>query len=641
MNELSCLIKVETTIDDKKFYIIQEVESKMEHLIPKNQIQTFKNIKPFNKYDFLKEFNPNHNRTYLSIIHPNFKLGQERDLRILNTLEVEGKTYFELETDYNTPLTVRALNSQENLKNIKCKVVGYKRGRPRLRNIQTSNSEWNVGDIIPFKIKNYGQFKDKSENLIDCVVLEIPDSSETIEIRTQHWQNANDWKFEDINCKIIGVLPNGLPKLITYDYRHPNYTVGETYDFIVAGFQDKTSYKGFNYKIINLTDNFNNSYEVLAIPNQENKIKKDEIIQCKVDNINTRLHLKQVNSKDPFFYEFDEIITNETLEKKYFLRYLDKDDESNLKLKSQYEQESGFWVFTYCNQILTKIKHEESVRKNLPEVLKIIQLHTEFENWILSSGILRAIKDDSERRQTKLKTLQIINNNNLETLAINSILDFKVVELYQRQLDNTNFKEVFYLVKHSDFENINEIEFLNFLTTIVSTDKENSYVIKKLIFYINKSLEVYKNSLKQEHFILSQNLKSDQEKEITKYVNWLYIQIYLSNLANLVEESNILTSKFYRFNTLLNINKSNNEKLLLNAFYIISNSTKKHSIPVKLKNSNIEISFTQLKDNPNKSNDANLLVNKCFKTKIIEKHYNGFKAKIGDTSGFFTFSKHI
>lgn len=637
MNELSCLIKEETTIEDKVFYIIQENETKKEHLIPKNQIQTFENIKPFNKYDFLKEFNSNHNRTYLSIIHPDFKLGQERDLRILNTLEIEGNTYFELESDYYTPLTVRALSWQGEFKKIKCKVVGYKRGRPRLKNIETGNSIWNIGEVIPFKIKGYSQFKDKSANIIDSVILQIPNSSEEIEIRTQHWQNRNDWTFKDINCKIIGILSNDMPKLITYDSRHPNYKIGETYDFIVSCFLDKKSYKGFNYKVINLTDKFNNSYEVLAIPNQENKIKKDEVIQCIVDNINTRLHLKQVNSEDPFFYEFDEIVTNETLKKKYFLKYLDKEDEFNLKLKSQYEQKSGFWVFTYCNQILTRIKHEESTRKNLNEVLKIIELHTEFENWILSSGILRAIKDDDERKLTKLKTLQIIDNNNLETLAIKSILDFKVADLYQRQLDNTNFKEIFYLIKHSDFENINEIEFLKFLTTIESSDKENSYIIKKLIYFINKSLEVYKNSLKQEYFILSQNLKSDQKKEITKYVNWIYIQIYLSNLANLVEETNILTSKFYRFNTLLNINKSDNEKLLLNAFYIISNASKRHDLPVKLKNNTIEVSFTQLDNNPNKSNDENLLIGRFVKTKIIEKHYNGFKAKIGKTSGFLPF----
>ncbi|GHC60992.1 RNA-binding domain-containing protein [Ulvibacter litoralis] len=636
MNEICCLIKNETTVDDKSFYIIQESESKKEHLIPINQIHTFKNIKPFKKYNFLKEYNPNQNKTYLSIIHPDFKIGHERELNIIGSFEIDEKTYFELESDYEKPLTVRALNWQDNLQKVKCKVVGYKRGRPRLKNIETGNSEWNIGDIIPFTIKEFSQFTDKSDNIIDCVVLEIPNSNETIDIRTQNWQNQKDWSFKNINCKVIGVLGNGLPKLITYDTRHPHFVVGKTYDFIVTGFTDKTSYKGFNYKVINLIDKFNNSFEVLAIPNQENKIKIDETIECKIDNINTRIHLKQVNSKDPFFYEFDEIVEDESLKKKYFLKHLEKDDEYNLKLKSQYEQESGFWVFTYCNYILTKIKYEESIRRNLSEVLKIIDLHTFFENWILTSGILRAIQDDDERKLTKLKVLQIIENNSLEKKAIKAILDFKIPDLYQRQVNDTNFKEIYYLIKYSDFENINEIEFLKFLSSIKSTKNENRYIIKRLIYYINRSLEIYKNSLKQEYFILSQNLKSEQKGEIIKYVNWIYIQIYLSGLADLVVESNILISKFYRFNTLLLINKADSEKLLLNAFYIISNSTKKHNIPVVLKNNNIEITLSQLEDNPNKFIALNL-DEEYFKTIIVQKHYNGFKATIGETEGFLPF----
>ncbi len=636
MNEICCLIKNETTVDDKNFYIIQENESKKEHLIPINQIHTFKNIKPFKKYNFLKEYNPNHNKTYLSIIHPDFKIGQERELNIIGSFEIDEKTYFELESDFKKPLTVRAFNWQKTLRKVKCKVVGYGRGRPRLKNIETGNSEWHIGEIIPFSIKEFSQFKDRKDNKIDCVILEIPKSSETISLRTLRWQNPEDWAYNNIYCKIVGILGNGLPKLIAFDSRHPYYAVNQTYKFRVTGFNDKITRKGSKLKIINLSDEYSNSLEVVAIPNQENKIKIGEIIECKVDNINTRIHLRQVNTKDPFFYEFDEIVEDKFLKKKYFLKELEKDDEYNFKLKSQYEQESGFWVFTYCNYILTKIKYEESIRRNLTEVLKIIDLHTFFENWILTSGILRAIQDDDERKLTKLKVLRILENNSLEKKAIEAILDFKIPELYQRQANYANFTEIYYLIKYSDFENINEIELLKFLSSIKSFKKENRYIIKRLVYYINRSLEIYKNSLKQEYFILSQNLKPEQKKEIIKYLNWIYIQIYLSSLADLVVESNILISKFYRLNTLLLNNKTESEKLLLNAFYIISNSTKKHNIPVVLKNNSIEITLSQLEDNPNKFIALNL-DEEYFKTIIVQKHYNGFKATIGEIEGFLPF----
>lgn len=637
MNEINCLIIEEKAIDSKMFYLIQDNYSKDEYLIPKNQIQTFKNINLQEKYNFIKEFHSNYNKTFLSIIHPEFKIGEKKELKIINTIDIEGTNYFELESDYIRPLTVIVLPGQENLKTIECEIVSYRSGRPRLKNIQTRISKWEIGEIYPFKVNGFSQFRDKSNEIIDSVIIEIPDSNEKIEIRTQHWQNSVDWTFKEIYCKVIGILNNGLPKLITFDSRHPHFKIDEVYDFKVISFIEKISYKGYNYKTIAITDSYDNTYEVVAIPNQENKIKKGETIQCKVEDINTRLHLKQFNSKDPFFYDFDEIIDDEELKKNYFLKYLNNEDEFNLKLKSQYEQKSAFWVFTYCNQILTKIKHKESLRGNLTEVLKIIELHTKFENWLLSSGILRALQED-ERKITKIKILQIINNNSVEKLAIESIKEFKVSELYKRQIDNLNFDEIFYFIKHSAFENINEIEFLNLLITINSaeTEIENKHIIKKLITYINRSLEVYRNSLKQEYFILSQSLKADQKAEIIKYVNWIYIQIYLANLANLTEESNILISKFYRFNTLLNNNKINNEKLLLNAFYTISNSKKKHRIPVKISNNNLIILFNELEDNPNKSDNFKFDGNQTT-TKLIQKHYYGFKATLGKVNGFLPF----
>ena len=63
-NQISCLIKDEKSIEDKSFYIIQENVSKKEHIIPKNQIHTFKNIKLLENYFFLKEYNQNHQKTY-------------------------------------------------------------------------------------------------------------------------------------------------------------------------------------------------------------------------------------------------------------------------------------------------------------------------------------------------------------------------------------------------------------------------------------------------------------------------------------------------------------------------------------------------------------------------------------------------
>jgi exosome complex RNA-binding protein Csl4 len=638
MNEIVCVIKDKRTIDDKTFFIIQEKATKIEHLIPINQFENFRDIKPFDEYKFVKEINLNDNKTYLSIIHPNFEIGQELELKIVKILEIEGEKFYELESNYQKPLTVKVFDWQKNHEFVKCKVVGYKRGRPRLKNIETINNQWKIGEVKPFKILEFSKIINNSKNEINIVVIQIPDSTERSYVIAKNWQNPIDWHFKDIFCKIIDILNNGLPKLISFDSRHPHYELGKDYHFKVIDFTEKSSIKGLKYKVINVADEHDNSYEVIANLNLENTIKIGDIIECKVESINTRLQLKQVK-RDPYFYDFDEIISDQILKNKYFLKLIEKNEEFNSKLKLQYEQKSGFWVFTYCNFILTRLKNEESERRNLTEVLKIIDIHTEFENWILKSGILRAIQDDEERKSTKLKTQQIIEDNTLEKNVISSIIDFKINELFLRIRNKVNFKEIYYFIKHSNIENIEEIELLKILISIKNINDDQKDIINKLIQHINKSLEVYKGSLKQDYFILTQRLKSNQQKEIVKYVNWIYIQILLSKLANLIEESNILISKYYRFNTLLIENKSSNEKLLLNAFFIISNSTNDHDIPVNLDNGKLEIQLDVLNDNPNELNFNSLTG--IYKTKITKKHYKGFRATIDKINGFLPFNNIV
>lgn len=631
MNEVICLIKEETTIENKDYYLIQESISKKEHFIPRDQI--FKNAKQYSEYNFLKEVNPKRNFEYLSIIHPEFTIGQEKILSIIKFIEDGNLRFFELESDFRIPLTVKAFAWQKSFTEIKCKVVGYKKGIPKLKNIDNRNDLWKEGDIISLKIQKFGQILDRNGILIDVVCLELPDSKDIIKIRTQPWQNKSEWNFDDITCEVVGISQNGLPKLRTYDSRHPHYVIGETYEFTIEEFRDKSLKTGGLIKVIKLIDKFNNQQEVLAIPNQENRLKKGDVIECRIENINSRIHLRQVNTKDPFFYKFHDIINDEILEKKYFTYYLNDKGEYNLRLKTQYEQESAFWVFTYCNYILTKIKNEESRRRNLKSVLQIINLHNKIENWIISKGILRAITNSDERKRIKTKTNFIILNNELEKSAIEYILNFKHQEFYSDQLKNLNFNEVYFFLKHANFDSFNELEFLKFITKIKTIDKDQKHPLTKLKGYIHRSVEVYKSSMKQEYFIFSHELNPIQKKEITKYLNWIYIQIIICDLINSVEDSNILKAKFYRINTYLIRDKIVNEKLLLNAFFIISNPSNEHKIPVEIRENRIHILINEIKDNPNTSKP--LRISDDYTTiNVVQKHYNGFKCKKDEVNGF-------
>ena len=636
MNEIKCLIKTTTYINDKEFYIVQEQSSKEEHYIPSNQIKIFENISLNQNYDFIKEFNPTLNKTFLTIIHPEYRIGQVVVFDIEKKVKINDRIYFYLKSEYNRTLSIEAFNWQEKLEKIKCKIVGYKRGFPVLKNIDTSNSNWTFGDNKTFKIKDYGKIQNKKNEDIDAIIIEDNNGNE-LTIRAGKWHKKSLWKYEDITCKVIGVAWNGLPKLIINDNRHPLYNVGEKHKFKIKNFEDKTLFNGVKIKVINLSDSVGEKYEVKALPNQENKLKINDEIECEIIDINTRIHLKQVNIDDPFYYNYNEILDNKELKEKYFDKYLNDEDEYNSRLKSQYIQRSGFWVLTYCNHILTKIKQELVRRNNLTEILQILELHNQFENWILKKGILRAIKNEDERKLIKVKTLQIIENNKSEKYVVESILDYNEKAFFEKQIKQTDFKEIFYFVRHSNFASLNEIEFLKFIKDVsinIKIDSANYYFIKRLIILIQKSRIDFQDSIYQDYFILSQNLEFNERVKIEKYINWVFVEFTLTRLIQLNEESNLLLSKFYRLNTFL-INDFNiNQKLLLNAFFIISNPENKFESHTKLIDNKIQIVSNDLIENPNQK-EAILDHNRQYHlANIDEKHYQGFKLSIGETQGF-------
>lgn len=635
MNIIKCILKNPTLIESKEYYKVQEEYTKEVHNIPVNQIEIFDDLESNKTYDFIKEFNPINNKTYLSIIPPKYIIGNEIEFDIKEIKYVDDRIFFELKSEYLFPLSVRSLPWQKDLDTVKCKIVGYKRGKPVLKNIDLRNNEWIIGETKSFKINGYGKISDRRGIERDGFIIKIKGGYE-IKVKTGQWHKPDLWKFDDIKCKIIGLTKNGFPKLVINDKRHPLYNIGETYKFIVKGFEDKVLHSGTKIKVIKLIDKLGFNYEVMSLPNQENKLKTNQDIDCEVVDINSRLNLKQVNIDDPFYFKFEDVINDKSLKRKYFDNYLNDDDEFNLRLKSQYTQRSGFWVLTYCNHILTRIKSELSIRNDLTGVIDVLDLHSNFEEWILNKGILRAINNSDERKLTKRKIHNIIDNNKSEKHVINSILNFEENEFFVKQKEKVDFREIFYFIKHSNFSNIDEIKFLKFISCIKEIDSSNNHYIKRLINYIYKSLSIYKDYLYQDYFILSQNLKEDKKSSIIKYKNWLFIEISLTRFLDLNEETNLLISKFYRLNTYLISNYSINKKLLLNSFYIISNLDKKFEVPINPIEKKIDIDLDKLPENPNEGK-TNIKTKKFYLSKITEKYYNGCKLYIDKTTGFLPY----
>jgi len=635
MKEVECEIKDIFSIDEKDFYLVQEKETGEKHYVPKNQIDILVKVNYSDYYTFIKEYNPNHNKTYLSLILPKYRLGNEIEFDVINKTTINNTLIFELKSEYSPILTVRGYDWQEEQKKIKCKIVGYKRGRPKLRNIDSRNSNWRIDEIKLFKIKGFGNYIDGKGIEQDAIIIETEKGDE-IKVKSGKWHTSSFWTFQDIKCKIIGIAKNGLPKLIVYDNRHPIYKKGSSYKFNVVRFETKILNSGNAIEVIKLSDQTQFMYEVLALPNQCNKLNIGQEIECEVTEINTNLHLKQINVEDPFFYYFKDIIDDKTVKNKYFDKYL---NDENIKLKSQYIQRSGFWVFTYCNYVLSDIKFNAIQRKDLNELIEIINLHTKFEEWILNKGILQAINEDKDRKQTKTKIQQIISNNQSELKILTYILQFQEEQFFSEQNEKINYKELYYFIKYSNFETINEIQLLNLLkanSNKSNISTESYHYITRLINYITKNISNLKESFQQYYFILSKDLKKKEKQIIKRYINWLILEFELTQIINLTVESNILLAKIYKFYTLLISDFDENKKLLLNAFYVVSNTNEKFKLPIEETDEDLELIIKELPDNPNQGNTID--ISKSFySAHIIEKHYKGYKLFIGDMPGFLPY----
>jgi len=638
MKEVECFIKNIVKNGDSEYYVIEEITTKEEFIIPFNQFSAPINIKGDKTYFFTKEYNQELNKTFLNYIDPNFKIGTEHVFEIEEVFEIGVNKYFSLKSNFIKKLTVKASIWQYEFSEVKCKIIGYRRGIPVLSNIDTTNDKWIIGEDKYFKIKDFSKTKNRNGDEFDTVVV-YTENEKYVEVRTNQWQKKAIWFFEDIKCVIIGLDSDCFPKLKVTDNRHPFFKIGEKYNFNINNFSNKLTTSDKNILLIILTDEKGFYHEVLGMPNQDKSLKIGDTIECLVQNIDYKLFLKQVEMRDPFFSSFENIVSYDKYYKKYFEVFVNDDDYDNTQLKNQYNLKSAFWVMTYCNFILPKLKYDLSKRKDFNELAIVIELHTEIEKWILNKGLLRSIVDENERKNTKLKVSQIIEDNNVELLVVNEIINSKGTYNLEKINENIIFKYIFFNLKNLELFLFDEIFFINYLIKV----KENKIIEKSKIQYISKILSFSRKqksslvtSITHDYFILSSDNNLFEKRNLEKFVNWLYIELILSNLLNLEYEYNIILSQFYRFFFYLENDSVSKKKLLLNAFYVISNSNNPQKASINFVENKLVIDYKSLIDNPNVGNfvktDSPFIL-----AKIIQKHRQGCHLLIDNTNGFLPY----
>ena len=612
--------------NDKEYYPIINLNTKEEHLIPCSQIELFKSFDSKKKYEFKTNFIKSKNRTYLTIIHPKYPINAKIKFAINDIKEFYYNKYFMLDSDYFEPLSVECFDWQKDLTHVQCRVIDYKRGKPILRNIDTTNSKWNVDDIAEFKIKGKSLINGKRGEKIEALELFI-DNTETQKVKIFEWQKLNHWKYDNLKCKVNGINSYGKPILMPFDDRHPYYKIGNVYNFIYERSINKVDNKGSKFSVIKLLDEHLLSYSVKALPNQKIDFKEGDKIECKVEDICFKVKLKQVY-KDPFFYKYNEIESDKYSYDNFFLPYLNRDEEFSSRLRTQYQGESAFWVFTYCNKVIPYVKNDLIKNYNLLEIKRLVDNQLLFENWILKSGILKAFSSSDDRKLVKKKVEDVIYKCQIERNIIDKINDFSLNEYIENEKTKISYIEIYYIIQYSTIQTLSVKDFLNF----EKVEEEDLYFIEKVIKSIERQKnDYYLQSFKQ-YFVPASKKDNSEIQRFYKYLEWTYLQLKFNELIGDIRNKNLQTANIYRFYSQISTKSKERRKLLLNAFDVLTNINENNDYSAIDLNGKLEINIEKL--NSFSMSNEQLDLSKTYKSEIIEKHYKGFKVKVGNYSGY-------
>lgn len=636
MNIIKCEIIRRELIQEECIYLIRNILSRELHRLNSQHIEIFDNVQVGNIYSFVDEENHSVGKRFLNIIHPDFHLGNEINIKIEKTICIDAKDYFLLKTPYRKEITTYLKEWQSELKDLNFKVMGYKRGIPILKNIDNRNNKWKVGSQEFFKIISYGKIKDyKNDNQLDGIKVQI-ENDLTKDIKGSFLHREGVWTFDDIRCMIIGIDRDGIPKLKICDSRHPTFIVGDQYDFIIQSFRKKTLTSGSIISVIDLKGIDSLLYEVIQFPNQENRLKIGDSIKCKVVELGINVKLIQVEIGDSYFYTFEEIVGDAHRYQNYFQNFLNEENEYNIRLKNQYDSKSGFWVITYCNYIIPRLKKDFRKRKNIKELIEIINLNTILENWILQKGMLKSINDQNERKIAKKKIESILRRNSIELNILKKILLFKEDNLFKNVDQNELFETLYYYLLNKELEGIKVSHFTKFIMNLPHSgiSEHDIHYISRITDLIRSFITKIKQKFDLNYFILTNNLQSYQKTEINIYINWLYVILKLNEISQNVLGTNLVLSEIYRYKFYLEESYDDKKSLLLNAFDVVSNVHENNIISIVFSAELQQIIIA--KNNLKKFNyqKIEVLKDKSYKTIIKEKHYKGYKVKVDQIEGF-------
>lgn len=628
-----------------EYFIISENGTKKEYLLPKTQV--FWELKIYNTYEFFIEFTQNSEKEYINVINPDFPIGKELIFDIKGLEIINGKTKFKVELFKNKFCYVNILENQNhNLKSVKCKILKYSRGLPVLKNIEFSNEYFKLDEVYEFEIKEFSKsISKKTGEEIECIVLSHKDLNQNITIKALSWFTKKLWTQNKLNCKVIGYENDFVPKLLINDTRHPYFKIGDIIELEIENFEIKTNSKtNQDFYIINCFDFNNEKHQVPAIPNQERRCKKGDMIKCEIRDITHKLILIQVDIDDPYFYKFEEICNNQDFFKKYFKENSIFSQNDNLefwyqKLKHQYDSRHGFWVFSYCNKVLPILYNISIKRKDFVTAREINAVLIHFENWILKNGIITAFQNKKLKEVTKKAVKSTLNYSNFKEDVLSFILNNDFDNLIKFIKENKNAYLLYLALDYSPLKLFKPREIILVIKMLI-TNEENDYYLEKISDLIDKRKLIFINDLNDNYFVLNNLSNNISFENLSLFKEWSFIQFKIYDGINKKDKRKLILSKLLRY-SVSNLNSKNHKEDLLKLAYQILNSTEK-IIDLNIDNeSNIKIeNLIENKENDIVVNQKwekfiEIFKNKSWiKVRVFEKYLNGFKVEYDGLIGF-------
>jgi len=657
MIETICRIEEKLQIEGKEYFKLVEISNKVDYIVP--LIQLFDdNLCIGSEYKFYKQYNSKLGKYFIMQEHPYYKINKSYDFTIKRkeyNLENGKIESFVIIDCYNNELRMQSTNWQSEKwekETLHCLVISFSRKGLILRNIDFSNLPYKIGEVYEFKILGFSEYKDNKNQSIPSVLVENYDESE-INVTALNWQNKALWKFQTLFCEVLKYNSVGIPLLKNRDVRHPLFEVGQKYDFKVKGLKIKPDLNNENkkYNIIELFGLDNCVHETNALPGQMINLKEGDSIKCIVVSIGFNLRLNQTNIKDPYFSSIEDIVKDKELIRKFFDKTIsDKEDEDSIELTSKYESNSAFWIFTFCNKILTRYFKEYIDRYDYKTSKQIAELIIIFEIFIIKNGIITSFPDEKARKNTLIKAKQQLEKYKkikdvLTILEGSNLNDFFTNK--RDSINNSNIDELYYVLLFADINRIEIDLFVTYLTAILTSTSLSDQNVFSLI-QLDKSIQLNKKTYYNNEYekLFNLSFKNDSlfenESDKDKYFSLSFCQYLINEKLGNFERANYIIGKVLRQHFHYTSDIELKEKILFNAYFFQNNQNNSIEHPFEYTNK-LVLNEQKLHDNPNCCTDESeswLHIKDSFENgnllsvSITKKQFNGFILDYKGIKGF-------